>query len=572
MLPLDVRRVAASGFAGSMGMIANFGAAVSGATSKLAFFGRGNSGHEAGRHNVPELQGWNPGTTYSDNDNRGTRDAIVGRAQDLDANNGWVHGALDRRVEAVVGGRIRLSSQPKYDLLGQDYAWRMKWTGNVQSLFTVWSNDVHRRCDARKQLNFGAMVRLAYLQYVRDGEVCAEVRMSSRGARFSTNIKLIDSDRLSNPQDRQNTKAMRNGVEYDSNGAPLAYHVQKRHPQDMTADWEARQWERIPAFTSRTGKAKFIHVFNPRRIEQSRGVSRLAEAVVPSKMLDVVDREEVKAAIKSAMLSIFIQSPAPTSELQGAVAPDGKQADWSDGYLGDMLAYREEKPFRQPNTHTGHLLPGEEVIVPAATHPNANYEVFQSTILRKIASSIGISYPQLSQDWAGINYSSARALLNEMWRSFLQDRDFFTQAFCTPIYAAWMEEAVARGEIEVPGGAAQFYRLKTELTLCEWVGPGRGSVDPLKEANANNLDTAAGRVSTVELVSERNRDIEDVMSETQWHLNELQRRGLSEPNHNTKAAAEGEDGGGAAGTEEDRDGDGIPQEGKTKKPAQGDDE
>jgi capsid protein len=74
--------------------------------------------------------------------------------------------------------------------------------------------------------------------------------------------------------------------------------------------------------------------------------------------------------------------------------------------------------------------------------------------------------------------------------------------------------------------------------MAEWIGPGRGSVDPLKEANANNLDAAAGRASTVEHILERGRDPSDVLAEEAWWLEERKKRGLEAPNYNTKAAAD----------------------------------
>jgi lambda family phage portal protein len=552
-----------------MGMIASVRQAVSTGIGKLGIVGLGQQGYEGGRSNTQEMVGWRPRTTFFDNEYASTGGTIAGRAQDLDNNNAWINGGLDRRVESVIGGRIRLSAQPMHTVLGQDHAWRMEWAANTQAKWNIWASDVHRRCDARKKLNFGAQVRLAYLHYCRDGEICAEIRMNSRGSRFNTNVMLLDSERLSNPAGRPNDKYLRNGVEFDVNGAPVAYHIRKRHPLDPSPDFDGDQWVRIPAFT-RSGKPKMIHVFNPRRIEQSRGVSKLVEAMVPAKMLDRVDRAEVQASLLSALLSFFVESPAPTSDVEEMLAPGSSTTDSSmAAYYSELLEFRNKSPLSMPNVQIGHLFPGEKVTSPQSNHPNTNYPEFQKFALQKIAGSIGVSYPQLSQNWSDINYSSARALLNEMWRSFMQDRDYFTQAFCTPIYAAWMEEAVALGEIEVPGGAEKFYSLKTELTMCEWIGPSRGSIDPLKEANANNLDTAAGRKSTVEDILERNREPLDLLSEEAWYLRQRELMGLSMPNHNTKASAEGDAEGGSSGADPaDRDNDGIPNEDQKKKPNQ----
>ena len=106
--------------------------------------------------------------------------------------------------------------------------------------------------------------------------------------------------------------------------------------------------------------------------------------------------------------------------------------------------------------------------------------------------------------------------------------------------------------------------------MAEWIGPGRGSVDPLKEANANNLDTAAGRKSAVECILEDGRDPIDVMADEQWFMEERKKRGLGPINHNVKAgdAGGGEDGS-SAGTEADRDGDGVANEDQKKKKGPG---
>lgn len=529
----------------------------------------GGARRDAGRHDIPEMSGWRPSIGFAGASNSyGVDNTILGRARDLDENNAWINGGLDRRVESVIGGSIRLSAQPVHELLKRDYQWRMEWTADVQSRWKVWANDINRRCDARMILSFGSITKLAYLSYIRDGECSAEVRDDERGVANTTNLLLIEPERISTPSGLIESKNLRNGIAFDDNGAPIGYWVRVRHPNDPVSHIDREKWEFIPRF-GRTGRAKFIHVFSPRRAEQNRGISRLAEAMVPAKMLDRVDRAEVQAALKSAIFSFFIKSPGTTDDIEASLAPAGSNNDVNP-WLNDYLAYRKKDPVRVDAANTYHLLPDEDVVVPNAQHPNSNYPDFARFVLQKVASSLGISYPQLSQDWAGINYSSARALLNELWRSFLEDRHFFTQQFCTPIYAAWLEVEVANGDVKVPGGPIGFYRNKTAITMAEWIGPGRGSVDPLKEANANNLDIAAGRKSTVEAILETGRDPSDVLAEESWYRSAREGQKLPPVNHNVKADASGADGeSDAGGSADDRDGDGVPNEGQKKKP-QGD--
>ena len=125
--------------------------------------------------------------------------------------------------------------------------------------------------------------------------------------------------------------------------------------------------------------------------------------------------------------------------------------------------------------------------------------------------------------------------------------------------------AVPVRDSKVPGGPANFYRQKTAICMAEWIGPGRGSVDPLKEANADNLDTAAGRKSTVESILERGRDPVDVVAEEVWYGRYRREQGLDAVNHNVKSDGAGGEDGASAGSEDDRDGDGVPQEDKRRK-------
>lgn len=516
-----------------MGFMTGIRSLFGGGVSKGALLG--STRRDASRHDLPEMAGWNPGLGFAGSDLYGEWDTITGRARDLDQNNGWINGGLDRRVESVIGGRIQLSAQPEYALLNRDHTWRMVWAGDVQSRFKVWGNDIERRCDARQRLSFGAQAKLAYLTYARDGEVAAEIRDDDRGLPNTTNVLLVEPERISTPQNSTMTEGprFRRGIEYDGNGAAIAYWVRSGNPNDPTLGMDQLRWDRIPA-RGPTGRAKFIHVFSPRRAEQNRGISKLAEVMLPAKMLDRVDRAEVNAALKSAIFSFFIKSPGTTEDLEGALAPTGAETEL-DPWIAEYLAYRGTKPVRVDGAQVSHLLPGEDVVVPNRQSPNSNYPQFAQFVLKKVASSLGISYPQLSQDWAGINYSSARALLNELWRSFMEDRHYFTQHFLTPIYAAWLEVEVALGTVKVPGGPANFYRNKTALTMAEWIGPGRGSVDPNKEADADNKDTAAGRKSTVEAIRERGRDPTDVLSEEVWYQAERHNRGLAPVNHDIKS-------------------------------------
>ncbi len=61
------------------------------------------------------------------------------------------------------------------------------------------------------------------------------------------------------------------------------------------------------------------------------------------------------------------------------------------------------------------------------------------------------------------------------------------------VYELWLEEAVNKGLVDAP----DFYENRYAYTRCKWIGPGRGWVDPVKEAQACQIRMEIG-LSTLE--------------------------------------------------------------------------
>jgi capsid protein len=72
-----------------------------------------------------------------------------------------------------------------------------------------------------------------------------------------------------------------------------------------------------------------------------------------------------------------------------------------------------------------------------------------------------------------------------------------------------LEELVNAGEVDAP----DFYDNRAAYTRCKWVGPGRGWVDPMKEAMAGQIRMDMG-VSTLEKeCAEQGEDWIEVMEQ-----------------------------------------------------------
>ncbi len=526
----------------------------------------GGSAFDSGRDDIQEMAGWRPARAHMDQVFAGQGRLITDRAEDLDRNSAWINGALDRSVESIIGNGLQPWPTPIYDALGKDMEWATTFARKTRARYRVWAEDPFFRCDAKMRFTLGTLQKLAYLNFRRGGEALAEIRYDERGASNPVNLLLIDPKRLKNPRGTPDTDPlMRNGIEMNAAGVPIAAHVLRRHPDDPAPGLDALETTRIP-FRGETGTPKLIHVVNPRYIEQSRGFSRLAEAMLPAKMLERYDRAEINAALLNAILAFFIESPGTPDEVAEAIAPSGNETGNS---FAAYVDYREQNPVRAiGDAMLRQLFPGEKVHAVQPTHPNSNYPEFQKTQLAKIAVAQGMSYAQISGNWADINYSSARAMLNEVWRAVEQEREFFAAHFNQPLFVSWMEAEVAQGTLSIPGRPARFYRDISALTNATWMGPSRGTVDPQKEASARNLEEAALRKSPVEHILEDGRDPFEVLDQIKLFRDAIDERGLEPPDYNTKGTESASTDGGGSGSNNPADGDkdGVPNEAAKKKP------
>lgn len=505
--------------------------------------------YEAASGSSQELSAWHPRLSSADAEILRSRNKIVARSRDLYRNSGWAQGGVDKRVDAVVGPKIWLRAKPDFAAMGQTAEWASGWAMQWESLFRLWGNSVRFLCDVERHNHFGGLVRLAYHHYVLDGEACAAIYFKERGGTLATCVQIIDPDRLSNPDGRPDDKNLRDGVVLDDDGAAIGYWIRDAHPNDIgVTGFEASKWTYFPRETP-SGRPLFIHVFDKKRAHQRRSVGRLAAVMSRMKMLDRYDATEIQAALTNATFGLYAKTQRSSADVAQSLAPVG---DDEDELLESFRAAWYDKADLTFNGVRVAVLPdGDELKSIEASRPATNFQAFQRAVLNSIAAALGISGEQLSNEWNGINYSNARTLLNEIWRGLLSDRHLFTTSFCTPISAAVLEEAIARDLIDVPGGKTMFYVFRDALCQCDWIGPGRGYIDPKKEN-----DAAQGRIGSFisnlpDEAAEQGNDWQHNLWEAKRVLDEKERYGLTAQQVQAGEGGTGGAGGGSDGESAD---------------------
>jgi len=196
-------------------------------------------------------------------------------------------------------------------------------------------------------------------------------------------------------------------------------------------------------------------------------------------------------------------------------------------YAAWMLGELEKRPPKMNGVVIPHLPPGATLKMNSSPRQTTSFPVFESAFLQTIASKLGLTYEQLKGDWSKVNYSSARAALNEVWRGIARMSKVFIEQIVTPLHLAWADEAFDQGFLTTPKGAPEFWEMPGAYLRGRWIGPARGYIDPVKEQEASGL-RVEGLTSTLrDENAEQGRDLEETLDQIEAENEMLEERNIS---------------------------------------------
>lgn len=420
----------------------------------------------AGRTDRRPTMNWVPFGGSADADNQTDLRVMRGRTRDLSRNAPIALGAINTVVTSVAGTGLVLRSVIDHEALGMTEDEAQEWQRKTEREFRLWAEHPSA-CDATRTLDFYGLQALALRSALESGDVFATLPMiNRRGFVYEMKVQLVEADRVGNKNWGMNTDRLCGGVELGDDGAPLRYHIMRRHPGGLMP--MNMEWDTVAAFGSRTGRRNVIHLYDKLRPGQTRGVPYLAPVVESLKQLSDYTNAEISAAVISSMFTVFVKTEAGGGLDTGdgsipQTAPAGSNLQMGSGAILD-------------------LAPGEDVTFADPKRPNTAFDPFVLSVLRQIGVALQLPFEILVKHFTA-SYSAARAALLEAWRFYKGRRAWLALQFCQPIYEAWMEEAVARGTIEAPG----FFddpRIRAAYLGSEWIGDSPGQIDPQKEVDA----------------------------------------------------------------------------------------
>ena len=447
------------------------------ARAQLAMTG----GYTGARYDRAALASWRAGGGSPTTDIIADLPTLRARSRDQMRNAPIAVGALNTTTSHTVGTGLSCNPAINSQFLGLSDEQAAAWQADTKWRFEVWCASKDSSVDRR--LNFYGQQSLAYRTWRESGDsfvLTPRLARAGRPARLA--LQLLEADRVCNPNRTRDTDTLIDGVEVSpETGETIAVHVAKYHPGDLHVK---NEWQRVVVRGESTGRLNLLHLFRPLRPGQVRGVPWIAPILEPLKQLSRYTDAELKAAVDSAIFSVFVK-----------MDPDAFDDLFEDDDKSKLIKKGLDWSGELESGKAVNLLPGEEIQSNTPGRPNPQFDPFVQAILRQIGVALEIPFEVLVMHFQS-SYSAARGALLMAWKFFRVERDWLVSELCQPVYELWLADEVADGRIKARGFFADP-AVRAAWCGAQWTGDGPGSIDPQKEVQAAEKRVQLG-ISTLE--------------------------------------------------------------------------
>lgn len=418
--------------------------------------------HYEGAAGGRRTQGWN----RSGGDPNAATGPFVGQlrnvARDLVRNVPYAESALRTIVDDVVGTGIVAALK----------------NARAQKLFESWA--LTTACDAYGKHDFYGLQKLVMRTVVESGEVLVRrrIRRPEDGFPLPLQLQVLEPDFLDTSRHATlpNGGRIVHGVELDAIGRRAAYWLFPEHPGSELGSSASSQ--RIPA-------ESILHIFRITRAGQLRGASWFAPVLLRFKDLDEFEDATLMKQKIAACLAVITSDVDGSATALGAAQPSS-------------AAGSPEVDLLEPGV-VMNAPPGRNVTV--VQPPTVReYPDYVRTNQRAIATGIGVTYEDLTGDYADLPFSAARMSRLRHWSRVEDWRwNLLIPQFCAPSMG-WALQVMAVMGVSAPRDT-------------RWTGPPMPMVEPDKEGLAHMRNIRAGITTLSEVLRERGYDPDELLAE-----------------------------------------------------------
>lgn len=402
---------------------------------------------------------------------------MLERARFLDRDNMVVGQGVTRVVANIL--QEGFTYDPDTGDEGLDAEWKARWK--------EWSEEPSL-CDFEGERCFQDFEQAAMRNVIVDGD--AIPLLTNRGS-----IQWRESHHLRNPYGIFNNDRIVHGVEMNGSRQRVAYWITSDEINPLRAIVPTNNFRRIPKRDA-NGLLNCLHLYDPKRMSQTRGVTAFAPSVVPMQYHEDLQFATLLKAKVASFIAIFRQYDAEANVQSGRQGGARSRVSMVDG------SSRIVESTGLAQTITGD--PGEKLEGFAPNIPNQEFFPHMSLILGIIAINLDLPLVVFMLDPSRTNFSSWRGAIDQARMRFRQRQDWMRRNFHQPItkwqVSSWLASDPATRNL--PSTVDPYGHT--------WKRPKWAYIEPLTDGQADDLRISRNLEAASTVCAESGRDWDEV--------------------------------------------------------------
>ena len=391
-------------------------------------------------------------------------------ARDMDRNDSLIGTMVDRAVDAMIQDGI--DPDPSTGDEGVDAELAARWL--------EWGSD-QDQCDLMGEMTFDQMEWYTLRQTLVDGDIIPLLTVDE-------SIQMIEAHRMRTPT---NTKLnVVNGVLINSKRKRLEYWVTKDDLDPNMPLKNVGDITRIPV-RDKEGNRVACHVYNPKRVTQTRGVSALWPIFDTAGMCEDINFALLVKQQVAACFAIFRERMLTADPTESPAIGPRSTETMSNGGVRTLEGIGPGMDIEGA--------PGEKM---QGFSPNIQSPEFfnhMKMILTQLSINLGLPLCVALMDGSETNFSGYRGALDQAKMGWRRNQRALRDRFHRPVYLWKVRNWIASD----PSLARAAARKKVDIFRHTWKFPGWPYIEPAKDATADTIRLKGSHTSPRRILAER---------------------------------------------------------------------
>jgi lambda family phage portal protein len=359
-----------------------------------------------------------------------------------------------------------------------------------------------------EQSSFTEVEQLVIRSVARDGEALVRMITGTDVNKFGFALQVLDPSLLDinyntileNTGSPNGQRIVIMGIEFDTRGRVVAYHIWNRLPSDINMAPRVR--ERIPA-------EEIIHIFD----NNIPNAVRALPWTTP--VLNTVSRLNQYLEVHLQACSIAATTPlVMTNDEPDIVAADDVAVS------GTQNALHNSPEINLSYSQILELDYGKKLSALNLQFPAQAFDQTTKAYLQSIAAGLFVSYANLTADPNSGNSANIRYSSIAEREHYAQIQRWFIKSFHMKVYKKWLETAMLYGALILPSVNSEDYHAVSFRSIRH------STIDPTKDMRGYLLGIDRGLYTHSQIASELGGDFFENIKQLAKEQEELRKLGV----------------------------------------------